>query len=263
MTAVPSQTRHFAANSNVAQRIGAAVERLLSRLKARSPHREKFLFQHVADRRVPDAFQIAEKCESGESKDGSNWITHRGPSQKQLQVMESTSSTLDEFVTRLENFVFHGVDTTRQVGGPQASVFDEESINKLVTARLQALLSDPETMRKVRQQGATEQTVAQVVESRDFDKLPKGIRKPKSNEQHRLSVRAMAKREEKLVKERCDILGVPHDKIQYNGDGSINRIWMRSFEAKWEGYCAMHPNAVQRVVQQEQAPPAPETPPAA
>lgn len=259
MTALSA--REFSNTSTANSRIGLAVERLMGRLKARSPHREKFVFQHVSNRRIHDAFQIAEKLDPGvKNPDGSNWKTYRGPTQKQLQVMEATSNTVDELVDRLEAFILKGVDTTRPVAQQGVSAFDEEAINRLVTARVAALLSDAQAMRKIKGADADETVVKQVVEARDFDKLPKGIQRPKSNAQHALSVKGMQKRELKVVKERCDILGIPHDKIHFNGDGSVNRIWLRGFEAKWENYCATHPNAVQKVVQEVSAPPAPEAP---
>lgn len=231
------------------QKIGKAVEHLMSRLKGRSRGKSKYLFQTVADPNNKEYFQIAERADNGgQWPDGTNWKTHHGPTKKQLEILEATSQSMDELVDRIEKFVMEGVDTTRQVA-PQTAVspYNDDAINKLVAAKVEALLADRLGVAAI---ARGKQTVAEAVENKDFEALPKPVKYGDKRTKQYGEGKKISARQMQEVKDRCDILGIPHDKIHRNGSGKINAIWLKQFEVKWAMYCARQAPSKEVVTEQ-------------
>lgn len=205
-------------------RIRQAIELLEHRLQIHAPNKGRYRFQWTDGKSVPDYFQIAEKAPAGNTfQNGQNWKTFRGPTWKQMEIMESTSQTIDELTQRISDFIFLGKDTTRvaTVQSPQADIAD---IERIVMERVQAVLANERALQRIEAGKQPEKAV------QEAPPVPQGIRQPHVRRDFKTGREA----EIRVVKERCKLLGIPEERIEYNGTGTIKRVWLRKFNERWE-----------------------------
>lgn len=225
--------------------IGKAIEVLLHRLGKAGDKRHQYRLQAV-ENGCNDLFQIAEKAEAGRVwEDGQKWKTWRGPTAVQMRIMEQTSQSLDEFVGRIYRFIFEGEDTTRPVVQQgQVSPYDTEAINKLVEAKVAAILSDPTLARQLKTGTMAPNEVVHAANKRDLtEPTTQGLQQRRK----RNSLASKKAHEFRVVKERCTLLGIPHEQIQRNGEGWVSKIWLRRLDVRWAEYCAKHGKGGQAV----------------
>lgn len=241
------------------QRIGEAVETLVARLNQSVPggmRRKKYLFQQTHT--PTERFQIAEKADPGmQFPDGSNWLTHHGPSARQLQIMEQTSATMDELIQRIRQFIFDRVDTTR-TAAQSSPTLNQDLVNQLVAAKVEEILSNRDKMAAIKTNAKTIEEVA----AQEVEKLPPAVPQGHKNHIYRKAVENRRKNEQefKIVQQRCDVMGIPHSKIERKGGGKVSKVWLRRFNVLWANFCANRPatagtpveQARQVVEQQEQ-----------
>lgn len=212
--------------------VGKAVEALMHRLGKTG---RRYRLQTLEVGKVPDLFQIAEKAPPGEvwKESGTNWRTFRGPSAKQMRMLEGSSRNLQEMVDRLEGFVLRGEDTvTPVVQQGQISPYNEDAITKLVAAKVAEILADRQKMSDIVK---GEVSLEEAASTGPMTKIPKMGLQPK---RARMMQDTARERSLATIKERLDILGIPHDQVRFNGSGKLNKLWSKQLDVMWAQYCA-------------------------
>lgn len=216
------------------KRIAPAIDMIVHRLDQMSPHRKKYAFQWT-DGRGTDYFQLAEKAGPGEVwADGQKWRTMRGPSKRQIEIIEQTSHTVAEIADRIMAFLFEGKDTTAGIAGASEgkAAFTKEDLDKAVTERVQAILSDPRVVNAfLKAQKKPDPEAAELPEPKP---VPKGIQKKPP----RKSLKADVEQEIAVTKQRCAVMGIPEAQILYRHDGAIDRRWLTAFNRAFEARSA-------------------------
>lgn len=227
------------ASSNTASdpwvtRIQPAIDLLVHKLNELSPSQKKYVFQWT-DGRGLEFFSIAEKAPPGEKwPSGSKWKTHRGPTRRQLEIIEQTSHSVPEITNRIMDLVLQGIDSTRMVSENQPGTgasMSKVDIEKLVAERLQQVLSDPRVVQALVAKQQTPETVAAKPQEA-LKELPSGVRERKP----RRNLKAARDAEIAVVKERMSLMGLRPDDLKLRWDGSISRKWLADFEVAWTAH---------------------------
>jgi len=179
---------------------------------------------------------------------GQKWITYKGPSLQDCELIAQTAGTDDEMVTMFRRCIFEGVRPMRLKSG---SPIDEAAINQIVTERLKVLLDAK--IAEMQKRSLTPTIAPEAPATRvETPEPPPALRPRKPNKMLQtwtervqlLGIKALRPRKpNKMLQtwtERAQLLGIKAPILA--GDGSrIDGRWMRFAQEKWRKHLLMHP----------------------